>query len=165
MIAELHTDGGCRPTNPGHAGIGVVIDFQGGDQHMLGRYLGRSRTNNYAEFAAMRVGVSYAHHLGVSNLYIYSDSKLVVNSMLGEFQLKDHTLQVILDDILKLLREHFDGRWSIIHTKREGNSVADAVCTQAILWGMWNPWVPGIPRPSKPPDAFSCAPALHGSNT
>jgi ribonuclease HI len=156
MIGEMHTDGGARPTNPGHAGIGVVIQIQdNGETHTLARYLGRYHSNNYAEFVAMRVGVSFAHHLGIKDLYIYSDSKLVVKSLLGEFKLKDRQLQIILDDTLKLLAEYFDGLWTITHTRREGNKAADALCTAAILWGMWNPYVPGIPRPVAPVDPFA----------
>src|SRR4051812_10978507 len=144
----MHTDGGARPTNPGYAGFAVVIDIQptglqtNGKRHVLSRYLGRRRTNNYAEFVAFYVGVKWAHHLGVKNLYAYADSKLLVGAMVERHHMRDD-LKWITRDTLDFLDKHFDGHWTLTHVKREDNSVADAFCTSAIHWGMaQNPWFP-----------------------
>jgi ribonuclease HI len=152
MIAELHTDGGARPSNPGYAGLAVVVDFQPtglqthGKRHVLSRYLGRRRTNNYAEFAAFYVGVKWAHHLGVKNLYAYADSKLLVGAMVHDHKMRDE-LKVITKLTRDFLDKNFDGHWSLTHIPRADNSVADAFCTSAIHWGMaQNPWFPGKVR-------------------
>ena len=64
MRALAYFDGGCRPRNPGHAGIAVVVKL-GGRKHILSRYIG-IHTNNYAEYTGLIVAVKYAHSLGAS---------------------------------------------------------------------------------------------------
>lgn len=152
MIAEMHTDGGARPTNPGYAAFAVVIDTQAeglktpGKRYVLSRFLGRRRTNNYAEFAAFYVGVKWAEYLGVKDLYAYADSKLLVGAVVDGNHMRDD-LKFMTREIRDFLDKHFDGHWSLNHVPRKENEVADAFCTSAIHWGMaQNPWFPNKTR-------------------
>lgn len=48
MKGILRTDGGARPSNPGHAAFACVLEV-GGKTHVISRYIGK-KTNNYAEY-------------------------------------------------------------------------------------------------------------------
>jgi len=48
MKIEVYTDGSCKPTNPGPAGFGFVVLFDGEIYSSGGNFLGHG-TNNIAE--------------------------------------------------------------------------------------------------------------------
>jgi ribonuclease HI len=135
--AQLRFDGGARPKNPGHAGIGILVTFDDGSEKKLSRYLGNGITNNEAEYTALIVGVKFAIECGAKYLDIVSDSKLVVNQINGDWKIKkDHVKQLVrqAEDALRGLGEN---NWSLRWEGRDNNSVTDELCTAAILWG-WN---------------------------
>jgi ribonuclease HI len=144
--ASLHTDGGARPTNPGPAGIAAVV-MLAGKYHTLARPLGW-KTNNQAEFLAMVVGIKYAAHLGAQQLDIYSDSKLVVNTVNEEWTTTNHELRILKTEIQVLLRKHFENNWTLTWISRDRNMIADAACTKAIRYN--NPWIPTWCNPLDP---------------
>ena len=45
-------------------------------------------SNKEAEYEALLVGLRMALHMGVKHVAIYSDSQLVVNQILGEYEVK-----------------------------------------------------------------------------
>lgn len=132
--AILHTDGGARPTNPGHAGFACVVNVDG-KRHELSRYIGW-HTNNHAEYTALIVGVKMARELDATQIEIYSDSKLVVNQVLGKWACKDKKIGGLCHQAQGLLNSLFPEAWSIHWVKREMNGHADDLCTQAIKYGM-----------------------------
>lgn len=139
--ASLQFDGGARPTNPGHAGIGVVVTIAG-NMHSIGRYIGK-KTNNHAEYNALLVGISYAHHLGATEIDIYGDSKLVVEQVNERWQVKDVELRPMRRDARDKLDKLFPGSWTLSYMPRKDNYIADALATAAAIWGrQQNPWVP-----------------------
>lgn len=132
--AILHTDGGARPTNPGHAGFACVVSVDG-KKHELSRYIGWA-TNNHAEYTALIVGVKMARNLNATQIEIYSDSKLVVNQVLDKWACKDPKIRELCYRAQKTLNDLFPDSWSIHWVKRDMNVVADDLCTQAIKYGM-----------------------------
>ena len=56
-----------------------------------------SATNNDAEYEAVLAGLEIAKEIGIRSIYIYSDSKLIVNQILGEFQTKGERLTAYLN--------------------------------------------------------------------
>ena len=140
MRALAHVDGGCRPTNPGHAGFGIVINI-GGEEHVLSRYIGW-KSNNVAEYSALIVAVKYARHLGAEELEVCSDSRLVVEQVHGRWRLRSDGLRPLRSEARKLLDTMFPGAWSLSWVNRERNSKADYYCGMAIEAGRYrNPWV------------------------
>ena len=83
--ASMSFDGGVRGGNPGHAGFAAVITIAG-TKHTIARPMRGLNTNNDAEYMGLIVGLKYASHLGVTAIDIYSDSKLVVEQVNGNWR-------------------------------------------------------------------------------
>ena len=140
MSALAHVDGGCRPTNPGHAGIGIVIVL-GGEEFILNRYIGWA-SNNVAEYTALLVAIKYASHLGAELLEVVSDSRLVVEQVHGRWRVQSDGLRPLQLEARKLLDRFFAGRWELTWSSRNENVKADYYCGLAINYGRsLNPWV------------------------
>lgn len=139
--AILRTDGGARPTNPGHAGFAAIVHMDGMAK-VISRYIG-IKTNNEAEYTGVLVGISYAHFLGARELLIISDSQLVVNQVGGKWQVRSDDLRPLCREVRDKLRKLFPDAWEIRWEKRSRNVDADRYCTEAIHFGMnLNPFVP-----------------------
>lgn len=133
MKAKVSFDGGCRPTNPGYAGIGVVVKIDG-EKYRLNRYIGR-KSNNYAEYTGLIVGIKYAKELGASEIEIVSDSQLVVKQIAGEYKCREKSLIPLHREAKKLLERLFPESWELVWKKRKHNGEADELSTKAIFWG------------------------------
>ena len=140
MRALAHIDGGCRPTNPGHAGFAVVVEL-GGEEHILSRYIGWA-SNNVAEYSALIVAVKYASHLGAETLEVISDSRLVVEQVHGRWRMRSNGLRPLNSEARTLLTRFFPDAWSLTWAARNENVKADYYCGLAIEAGRFsNPWV------------------------
>lgn len=125
----INTDGGARG-NPGPAGIGVVIKDEAGDLvYQFGGYIGET-TNNTAEYRALIKALEEAGHLGATDVVINMDSELIVKQMLGQYKIKEPTLQPLAQEVIKLLKQ-FQSH-SFTHVRREYNKEADALVNQAL---------------------------------
>jgi ribonuclease HI len=153
--AVAFTDGGCRPKNPGHAGMAVVIRLSENGVgvtavHSISRYLG-IRTNNYAEYVAVITAIKYAKELGADELLIMTDSKLVMNQIQGNWRVLHAPLKPLRDDARKLLGKLFPAAWDIQWHRRNHNVEADALCTLAINYGRnQNPFTPQKIKDTRP---------------
>ena len=129
----LHTDGGSRG-NPGPAAYGYVIqDVSSGAGIILekcGNYLGIT-TNNIAEYEGLIAGIKWVmtNH-PKSELVIKMDSLLIVNQIKGVFKVKNSGLIPKYREVRGLLAQL--PKYSIEHTYREGNSLADSLVNQAL---------------------------------
>ncbi|MFH1244539.1 MAG: ribonuclease HI family protein [bacterium] len=146
MITKLllHTDGGSRG-NPGPAAYGyVVYDITGlslrsstgakGDAGIVlekcGNYLGIT-TNNQAEYAGLIAGLEWVvTHYPPCELEIFMDSLLIVNQVKGIFKVKNPGLLPKYQEVRRLLAKL--SQYSISHTYREDNSLADSLVNQAL---------------------------------
>jgi ribonuclease HI len=126
---RIYTDGASRG-NPGHAGLGVVIeDDQGMRLQGLCRYLGTT-TNNEAEYEALIEGLKAAAAWKPDRLEIFLDSKLVAEQVKGKYRVKEPRLQALhakAKDLLSGFPDH-----DIKHVERERNKGADALANRAI---------------------------------
>jgi ribonuclease HI len=160
MKAILAFDGGARPKNPGHAGFASLVWIDDDSEPTVcSRYLGRYYSNNVAEYHGLIVGIKLARELKATELHIKTDSKLVMNHVIGEWLCKKEDLQPLCKEARKLLKKYFDGSWTIKWAKRTENADADDYCTKAIWWGMnLNPLIPAktkLKRPGEIHDPFS----------
>jgi ribonuclease HI len=137
---SLHFDGGVRGGNPGHAGFAAVVRLAG-KEHVIARPMRGLKTNNDAEYTGLIVGIKYAAHLGVTYLDIYSDSKLVVEQVNGNWRCDSETMRNYRHEARKLLNQHFAGAWSLEWLPRLQNITADAACAHAVQCSL-NPWKP-----------------------
>lgn len=123
--AVAFCDGACRP-NPGAYGCAVVL-YVDGAGYTDARYLGDHGTVNAAEYEGLIMAMSMALRLGVKHLRIRSDSRLVVEQVLGAWKVKEPSLAPYVARARELA-QRFDGV-EIKHVPREENVVADALVT------------------------------------
>ena len=125
----LYADGGARG-NPGPAGSGAFLeDDDGNPVARIYKYIGET-TNNVAEDSALIFGLKEAQRRGANEVRVLMDSQLVVRQILGEYRVKEPTLQK-LHAQAKTLLEGFR-RFQIDHIPREKNSEADKLANIAI---------------------------------
>lgn len=127
--AKLYTDGGSRG-NPGPSASGfAVLDMDDQVIAKEGVYLGVT-TNNQAEYQALKLGMELAKKMGVSELYVYMDSLLVINQMKGIFKVKNRDLWPIHEAIKQLAAQFKKVQYT--HVPRELNKIADGAVNEAL---------------------------------
>lgn len=125
----IFVDGASRG-NPGLAGAGWVIQDEEGE--VLGKghaFLGR-RTNNEAEYEAVIRGLKAALELGANEVFLRSDSELLVKQVNGTYRVKEEKLQALYHAAREALQKF--RRFDVKHVTREQNSDADDQANQAI---------------------------------
>ena len=123
-------DGACKG-NPGHSSAGFLLQNDAGSN--LGEfysYLGPSFTNNQAEYAGITIGQLISRMVGIKNLKIYGDSKLIINQMNGRWNVNDIKMKETNADAKRILC-HFD-KVLMEYVPRRNNSVADDLANKAI---------------------------------
>ena len=88
-------------------------------------------TNNEAEFEAILMGLKVEKALGAKNLFLQSDSKLVMGQIKEEYEAKEEMMQKYLR-LTRHLAQEFD-RVEFIQVPRSQNMRADKVAKQASL--------------------------------
>jgi ribonuclease HI len=127
MKAILHTDGGARG-NPGPAGIGVVIDYNG-QRYPFKKYIGEA-TNNQAEYQAVLLGLEEAKKLGATEVDVFLDSELVQQQLSGKYKVKNPELGQWFVKVWNVQQQLT--RVTYTHIYRERNKDADKLVNQAI---------------------------------
>ena len=88
-----------------------------------------SATNNKAEYEALLMGMVMTQRMGGKLVKVFSDSKLVVGQVKGEFEVKDERMQGYLSQV-KCLQSGFDS-FDLLHIPRNGNAYADSLAMLA----------------------------------
>ena len=129
MRARLRTDGGSRG-NPGPSAFGYVIEAEDGTVlESRGETIGIA-TNNIAEYRALVAGLIAAIELGVTDLEVLADSKLVVMQMRGEWKIKNDALRDLSIEAARLGRQL--GTVEYRHVFRDENKLADKLVNEAL---------------------------------
>lgn len=121
-----YVDGGSDQ-NGTYAGL-LLIDSHTkellyGDGVVLNVY-----TNNEAEYAAVLAAIYKALDLGAKRLLVYSDSKVIVNQINGEWLVHANNLKYFYDEIKDNIRNiHFEIHW----IPRQQNVIADLLSRTA----------------------------------
>ena len=86
-------------------------------------------TNNEAEYETLLEGMVMVQRIGGKSIRLFSDSRLVVSQVKGEFEAKDERMQGYLSQVkcLQLKFESFD----LLHVPRSGNAHADSLAMVA----------------------------------
>lgn len=126
---KLYFDGASR-CNPGLAGYGGVI--YNDTEEVLTYYdkFNNPKTNNYAEYYAVYVGLSKAIELGIKELEVYGDSNLVVQQLNKKWKVKSDNLREIFNKCCNLI-EKFDSI-TFQHVLRKYNKRADELANKGI---------------------------------
>jgi len=126
----VEADGGSRG-NPGPAGYGTVVwtADRGTVLAESKQAIGRA-TNNVAEYRGLIAGLEEAAKLGVTEVDVRMDSKLVVEQMSGRWQVKHPDLAVLNQEAKNLSRRFT--RISYAWIPRAKNSHADRLANEAM---------------------------------
>ena len=125
----IHTDGASRG-NPGPAAIGVTIkDEQGRQVASISRAIGHA-TNNQAEYQAIIAGLEKAIQLGAKQVKVLSDSELVVKQINGKYRVKNTSLRILYESIVKLTGS-LDA-FSIQYVPRTRSTEVDSLANKAL---------------------------------
>jgi ribonuclease HI len=131
MSVVVYTDGGARG-NPGPAAAGVVIQKDGETIATIGQFLGKTLTNNWAEYQALIIALQKLTSLGLTDetVEVRMDSELIVKQMRGEYRVKHADLKTLYLQVQELL----DGLGTVrfVHIRREQNKEADALVNEAL---------------------------------
>ncbi|XP_059064699.1 uncharacterized protein LOC131856791 [Cryptomeria japonica] len=108
---------------------GVVRDHQGG---LIAAYAGslRNHTVNEAEGMALLWGMKFAIAIGIRQLEIEGDSKIIVEAISGR-SAAGWKVEAILRDVRMLLAD-LDS-FTILHIYKEGNVVFDSMAIVGML--------------------------------
>ncbi|MEX3504505.1 bifunctional RNase H/acid phosphatase [Corynebacterium sp. LK2510] len=102
MRVKVYTDGGSRG-NPGIAGSGSVVYGEDGETLAEIAYVvGRSSSNNVAEYTGLLRGLEAAAELGATEVEVYMDSKLVIEQMAGRWKIKHPDMQKLAREARQL---------------------------------------------------------------
>lgn len=127
---SIWTDGASRG-NPGPAAIGVVIRGAGGETIAeIGRVIG-TRTNNFAEYEAVRSGLEHALELGARKVILHADSELIIRQLTGLYRVKNAALRPLYESV-KALEAKLESGITYKHVPREMNKDADRLANLAL---------------------------------
>ena len=88
-----------------------------------------STTNNEAKYEALMIGIAMVQRMGGKSVKVFSDSRLVVSHVKGEFEVKDERMQGYLSQV-KCLQSEFES-FNLLHIPRSDNAHADSVAMLA----------------------------------
>ena len=84
-----------------------------------------SATNNKAEYEALMMGMAMVQRMSGKSIKIFSDSRLVVSQVKGEFEENDERMQGHLSQV-KCLQSEFES-FDLLHIPRNGNAYAESL--------------------------------------
>ena len=88
-----------------------------------------SATNNEAEYEAIMIGIAMVQRMGGKSVKVFSNSRLVVGQVKGEFEVKDERMQGYLSQV-RCLQSEFES-FNLLHISRSGNTHADSLAMLA----------------------------------
>jgi ribonuclease HI len=119
---------GASKGNPGRAGGGAVIKsplnvvlFE------LSESFGET-TNNVAEYRALLMGLEKCKSVGIKNLEVFMDSKLIVEQMSGRWKIKNENLIPIYTQIKEIEFNEITFTW----IPRKENIHADQLANKSL---------------------------------
>jgi len=128
MQLKINIDGGSRG-NPGPGAAAYVICGMDGKIVSQEGYFMPHCTNNQAEYTALKLALLKAAELGAKELFIESDSLLLVKQYLGEYKIKNPDLAARMQVIRQLAKPF---TIHIKHVLREFNKAPDALANKAM---------------------------------
>ncbi len=131
----IFTDGGSRG-NPGLAGAGVFITDENGREIYREQCFLGLKTNNEAEYLALGLALrylkKYLKNKKDAQLIFKLDSKLVVEQMNKNWQIKETRLRALAEENWRILSTIPHSSCLITHIPRLENATADLLANQAM---------------------------------
>jgi len=128
-VWQLFFDRASRTGLQGHviAEVGVVLVSP--QNYVIPRAFSLTEpcSNNVAEYNALLIGMQIANEISVKNLKAYSDCKLIVNQVRGEYEVRHEDLVPYFNATISMA-ERF-GNFYINHVPCQQNTHADALAS------------------------------------
>ena len=118
-----------RASNQKGSGIGLVLTSPEKVIIEKSLRLDFSATNNEAKYETLLIGMTMVQRMGGKSVKVFSNSRLIVGQVKGEFEAKDERMQGYLSQV-KCLRSKFDS-FDLLHIPRNGNAHADSLAMLA----------------------------------
>jgi len=135
---RVHVDAACRGNHlggrSGRVGLGVVVRPPGGEVEEFFETLPDPATNNIGEYHAVTRGIEIATGKYPNlRVLVYSDSKLVVETVRGHWRCRAEHLKPLVDRIQALCAAH-EASVSVLWLPRDttGQQMADALANKAL---------------------------------
>ncbi|XP_050281264.1 uncharacterized protein LOC126722153 [Quercus robur] len=123
---KVYVDGAA---NQKESGVGIVLISPKKITIEKSLRLGFSTTNNKFEYKALLMGMTRVLKMGRKAIEMFSDSRLVIGQVKGEFEAKDKRMQKYLSQV-RHLWSRFES-FNLLHVPRSGNTHADSLATLA----------------------------------
>ena len=121
---------GCSKGNPGLAGAGAVI-YNNDEEYWYGStFVGKTATNNEAEYTGLIFGLQQALDMNIKSLMVKGDSLLVIKQMRCEYKCNSINLLPLYEKAKKL-EKSFDNI-QFTHVLRNFNKRADELSNIAL---------------------------------
>ena len=119
---EVYVD---RASNQKGLGVGLVLISPEKVIVEKSLRLDFSATNNKAEYEALMMGMTMVQRMGGKLVKVFSNSRLIIGQVKGEFEVKNERMQGYLSQVkcLQLEFESFD----LLHIPRSGNAYVDSL--------------------------------------
>jgi phosphoribosylglycinamide formyltransferase-1 len=124
-----HIDGGSRG-NPGPAAAAFALKDASGTQLEAKAFFLGQATNNVAEYTGLVKALEAAAKTGSEQLFLYSDSELLVKQINGQYKVKSEKIRPLYRQAMSLL-EKFKS-WQVQHITRDKNKLTDSLVNQAL---------------------------------
>ena len=123
---EVYVDG---VSNQKGSGVGLVL--MSPEKVVIEKFLRLDflATNNEAEYETLLKGMTMVQRMGGKSIKLFSDSRLVVSQVKGEFEAKYERMQGYLNQV-KCMQLKFDS-FDLLHVPRNGNAHADSLAMLA----------------------------------
>lgn len=128
-MAKLYFDGASRG-NPGESASACVLISETHTSVTHAKYIGSDKTNNYAEYTALIIGLELALNAKHKKLHVFGDSLLVINQITGKWRTRHPNITPLWKQAMKLLAQ-FD-QVSASFIPRSQNKTADHAANEAI---------------------------------
>ena len=122
----MYVDGAA---NQKGSGVGIVLVSPEKITIEKSLRLGFSATNNEAEYETLLMGMTMVQKMGGKAIKIFSNLRLVVGQVKGEFKARDKRMQEYLSQV-RHLQSGFES-FNLLHITRSGNTHADSLATLA----------------------------------
>ncbi|XP_057545947.1 uncharacterized protein LOC130824940 [Amaranthus tricolor] len=123
---KLYVDGSSTQSA---SGAGLLIMSSAGVRMERAVRFEFAASNNEAEYEALLMGLRICYESGAKNLSAFSDSQLIVGQVNGEFEAKDDSMKMYLQQVKEFVQK-FD-KFTLEHIPRSQNAQADSLAKLA----------------------------------
>lgn len=129
QAVTINTDGASRG-NPGPSSLGLIVqDTMGKVVYEYAENLGH-RTNNFAEYSAVKKALELAVQNSVQELLLRSDSEFLIKQMQGLYKVKSPNIKGLYLECSALHKKI--KKVTFEHVRREQNTRADELANMAL---------------------------------